>query len=79
MIRLRNEVTASLPEEPSVGKVTSVTAGQRTFMEDVLHVNVQLAEGYDQLYFHGGILALLGINLNPATDFNPVESELLVQ
>ena len=66
--------TQAEADDPSLGKVTSVTAGQRTFMEDVLHVNVQLAEGYDQLYFHGGILALLGINLNPATDFNPVES-----
>jgi carbonic anhydrase/acetyltransferase-like protein (isoleucine patch superfamily) len=66
--------TQAEADDPSLGKVTSVTAGQRTFMEDVLHVNVQLAEGYDQLYFQGGILALLGINLNPATDFNPVES-----
>jgi carbonic anhydrase/acetyltransferase-like protein (isoleucine patch superfamily) len=66
--------TQAEADDPSLGKVTSVTAGQRTFMEDVLHVNVQLAEGYDQLYFQGGILALLGINLNPATDFNPIES-----
>ena len=66
--------TQAEADDPSLGKVTSVTSGQRTFMEDVLHVNVQLAEGYDQLYFQGGILALLGINLNPATDFNPIES-----
>ncbi len=66
--------TQAEADDPSLGKITPVTPALRDFMAAVLHVNVQLAEGYDQLYFEGGILALLGINLNPATDFNPVET-----
>ncbi len=61
-------------DNPELGKVTSVSDGERAFMADVLHVNEELAHGHSHLFFEGGILAVMGINLNPSTDFNPVES-----
>ena len=66
--------TQAQADDPSLGKVAEVTQGERNFMIAVLDVNVDLAKGYNELYFSGGILAVLGINLNPISSFNPVES-----
>ncbi len=66
--------TQAEADNPDLGKVGTISNGQRDFMNAVLDVNVDLARGYNDLYFENGILSVLGINLNPATFYNSVEA-----
>ena len=69
-------------DDPTLGKITllnesanlSLRQGLDTFAAGVLRVNVDLARGYNELYNQGGILSVLGANLNPDTFYNSVES-----
>ncbi len=65
--------TQAEADDPSLGKVTLVTAEDHEFIEDVLHVNTSLAKGYARLYLEQGFAALLGVSRDPGgSDFNPV-------
>jgi carbonic anhydrase/acetyltransferase-like protein (isoleucine patch superfamily) len=48
--------------------IVPITCAERVFMDEVVHVNVEFAEGYNELAEHRYNVA--GINLNPKTDFN---------
>jgi carbonic anhydrase/acetyltransferase-like protein (isoleucine patch superfamily) len=50
-----------------MNSIVPITCEVRAFMNAVVHVNVEFAEGYNQLAEHGYVA---GINLNPKTDFN---------
>ena len=51
-----------------MNSIVPITCAERVFMDEVVHVNVEFAEGYNELAEHGYNVA--GINLNPKTDFN---------
>jgi carbonic anhydrase/acetyltransferase-like protein (isoleucine patch superfamily) len=51
-----------------MNSIVPITCAERVFMDEVVHVNVEFAEGYNELAEPGYNVA--GINLNPKTDFN---------
>ena len=57
-------------DKPELGKVTTVTEGDRAFMEGVLHVNTAFAAGYTELY-HTSPTQVKGVGRDPGhSDFN---------
>lgn len=70
--------TQSQADDPALGKVAPVTAGDRAFMAGVLEVNEAFAKGYTEMFYGpdgpGGtehLDAVLGIGAHPDTLFNP--------
>jgi len=49
--------------------IVPITCADRVFMDGVVHVNVEFAEGYHELAGQG-LGHVTGINLNPKVDFN---------
>lgn len=49
--------------------IVPITCADRVFMDGVVHVNVEFAEGYHEMAAQGPE-HVKGINLNPKTDFN---------
>jgi len=49
--------------------IVPITCADRVFMDGVVHVNVEFAEGYHEMAAQGPA-QVRGINLNPKTDFN---------
>jgi carbonic anhydrase/acetyltransferase-like protein (isoleucine patch superfamily) len=66
--------TQAQAENISLGKVVAVTPDDITFMNDVIHVNESLAEGYSEQALQSPS-SVLGIGPNPPTPpFNPQSS-----
>lgn len=65
--------TQAQADDPSLGKVVKMTQADIDFVNGVLFVNHDLAEGYARLYYKNPKL-VLGIGDNPDTEFNPGET-----
>jgi carbonic anhydrase/acetyltransferase-like protein (isoleucine patch superfamily) len=63
--------TQAQADDPALGKVALVTDADRAFMNGVIHVNTDFAEGYARLARRKHGQAVRGINVNPGgSDFN---------
>jgi carbonic anhydrase/acetyltransferase-like protein (isoleucine patch superfamily) len=58
-------LTQAEADNPGLGKVTAVAAGDRTLEAGILEVNENFARGYTALYTDGGLNAVRGISLDP--------------
>ena len=62
--------TQEQADQPALGKVTRVTDADRAFMAGVLHVNMEFASGYTDL-FHTSPSQVRGVGRDPGhSDFN---------
>jgi len=69
----KNVATQAQADNPVLGKVAPITAGDLAFMEGVLEVNHAFASGYPALERRSPT-AVHGIGINPGTFFNPTET-----
>ena len=65
--------TQAEADDPSLGKVVKLGQADIDFVNGVLFVNHNLAEGYATDYYHNP-KEVLGISQNPDTEFNPGET-----
>ena len=64
--------TQAEADDPTLGKVTDVTAVDRAFMAEVLHVNETFAHEYPRVMAARGVKAVRGIGFNTGdSDFSP--------
>jgi carbonic anhydrase/acetyltransferase-like protein (isoleucine patch superfamily) len=66
--------TQAEADNVALGKVATVTAADRAFMDGVIEVNVGFAQGYTELYRAHGLAAIQGIGPDADTLFNPGEN-----
>lgn len=66
-VYVKNQAEA---DDPTLGKVTKLTQADIDFVNGVLFVNHNLAEGYSKIYYENPKM-VLGIGANPGVEFNP--------
>lgn len=62
--------TQAEADDPALGKVVVMTQADIDFINGVLYVNQNLAEGYSKLFYENP-KSVRGIGPNPVTDYNP--------